>query len=175
MNDKQHKRNSLLSAVSRRLSRFFSADKSDDTQETDHAKAKQTKQPAEPQPNVELTVAAEREPENEQQQLLQEKLRKYVIAHIADTDLNVTTMAKAMNVGRTTLFTMVHEAFGMTPGNYINERRLEYAIQLLKIGTKASVVARRCGFADPKYFGKVFKKRFGILPSKVTTQNNQPC
>lgn len=101
-------------------------------------------------------------------------MHEYVTEHMSDTELEVTTMAKGLNMGRTSLFTAMHQHYGMTPGNYIIERRMEYACQLLTIGVKASTVAQRCGYSDPKYFGKAFKKRYGMLPSQYAKQSKSP-
>lgn len=94
-----------------------------------------------------------------------EALRAYVDDRLSWTKLNVVNMANDLKVSRTSLYTLVHKAHGMTPSTFINERRMQYALQLLGIGIKVCTVAQRCGFNDPKYFGKVFYKRFGVLPS----------
>ncbi len=116
---------------------------------------------------------AEIEPSSDRQRELQDRLRSYVISHISDPLLNVVDMAKDLHVSRTSLFIMMHEAFDTTPIAYITEKRMAYALDLLQLAQKVSVVAARCGYSDPKYFGKVFKHRFGILPSKLYRMKKQ--
>lgn len=99
-------------------------------------------------------------------------LQDYVNEHIADQALDVMKMVRDLKTNRTTLFALMHEAFQTTPSAYITDCRMEYACQLLKIGIKASTVAERCGYTDPKYFGKVFKRRFGVLPSQYNLQTD---
>ena len=89
----------------------------------------------------------------------------YVLAHLSDENLNVDLMATQLKVSRTNLYTLVHREFGVTPANLILNLRLNYAAALLKEGLKVREVAMKCGFIDPKYFSKVFKKYYGILPS----------
>lgn len=95
-----------------------------------------------------------------------EALRGYVMAHLGDSSLDVAQWAESLGCSRTSLYAAVREAFDVTPLEYITQCRLQRAIVLLSMGTKASAVARQCGFDDPKYFGKLFKKRYGMLPSR---------
>ena len=94
-------------------------------------------------------------------------LRDYVVEHIADEQLSVETMAQGLKISRTGLYSLVHRVFGMTPANFILDLRLKHAVALLEQGLKVREVAMKCGFADPKYFGKVMKRRYGILPSSI--------
>lgn len=89
----------------------------------------------------------------------------FVLAHLADEKLNVDLMASQLKVSRTNLYTLVRREFGVTPGSLILDLRLKNAEVLLKEGLKVREVALKCGFIDPKYFSKVFKKYYGVLPS----------
>lgn len=154
---------SILTTVRRQLSRLFRSDNEIDTP---------------PKPSMAQTEAVEdtglcqnpsampKLPSQEMDDEAAERLRRYIEEHISDPDLNVVDMANDLKISRTGLFKQMHKYFGMTPTNYITSVRMEYATKLLSIGQKASVVAKRCGYADPKYFGKTFKKRYGILPSQ---------
>jgi len=62
---------------------------------------------------------------------------------------------------------------GETPLGYLNGRRMELAKKLLAGGasnryTQYSVaqVAEACGFSEPLYFSRVFKKYAGVPPSE---------
>ena len=52
--------------------------------------------------------------------------------------------------------------------NFINECRLEYAVNLLNDQPALSVsqVAQASGFSDANYFGRKFKARFGLSPTQ---------
>ena len=55
----------------------------------------------------------------------------------------------------------------MTPINYINSVRCEYAKKmLLKNIYSIHEIAVRCGFENDSYFSKTFKKHIGCLPSE---------
>ena len=94
-------------------------------------------------------------------------LRDYVVEHISDERLSVETMAEGLGTSRTGLYSLVHREFDMTPAHFILDLRLKHAVELLEQGLKVREVAMMCGFADPKYFGKVMKRRYGILPSSI--------
>ncbi len=94
-------------------------------------------------------------------------LRDYVVEHISDERLSVETMAEGLGTSRTGLYSLVHREFDMTPAHFILDLRLKHAVALLERGLKVREVAMMCGFADPKYFGKVMKRRYGILPSSI--------
>lgn len=52
--------------------------------------------------------------------------------------------------------------------HFINTLRCNYAIQLMNSGTHSiSEISEACGFDNPSYFTKVFKKYKGTLPSKA--------
>lgn len=69
-------------------------------------------------------------------------------------------------------FRSFKEVFGTSPHNYILNRRLNEAKELL-IEQNYSVgeIAHICGFADIHSFSKSFKKNTGISPTKFLTKN----
>jgi len=56
---------------------------------------------------------------------------------------------------------------GMSPNQYIINKRIDSALSLLSDPKKTiSEVAAICGYKDPYYFGRIFKKKTGISPGK---------
>lgn len=56
---------------------------------------------------------------------------------------------------------------GYAPADYIRMIRLQHAAQLLKQGEYTiAEITDRVGFSDAKYFREVFKKYYGVSPSK---------
>ncbi|MDC0739327.1 helix-turn-helix domain-containing protein [Cognatishimia sp. SS12] len=64
------------------------------------------------------------------------------------------------------------ELIGVTPIDYLQQRRLEYACQLLldrksgKLEALVSTIAYQSGFNDVSYFNRQFRKHFGCSPSR---------
>lgn len=62
---------------------------------------------------------------------------------------------------------------GVTPHEYLISKRMERARELLSgrltnrySNYSVSQIAELCGFSEPLYFSRVFKKRFGVSPSE---------
>ncbi|MDE7083370.1 MAG: helix-turn-helix transcriptional regulator [Clostridia bacterium] len=62
---------------------------------------------------------------------------------------------------------------GATPRAYLENARMELAASILSSGVSnkysnysVSQVAEACGYAEPLYFSRVFKKHFGVAPSE---------
>ncbi len=56
----------------------------------------------------------------------------------------------------------------MTPLQYLNDRRLQTAAAMLRSqynDGNVTEVARQCGFREPLYFSRMFKKKYGLSPS----------
>ena len=55
----------------------------------------------------------------------------------------------------------------MTVMKYVEFLRCRHAKELLESGASVSKTAVECGFSNLSYFTKVFKRQYGVLPSKV--------
>ncbi|MDE6667136.1 MAG: helix-turn-helix transcriptional regulator [Clostridia bacterium] len=62
---------------------------------------------------------------------------------------------------------------GATPRAYLENARMELASNIISSGVtnkysnySVSQVAEACGFAEPLYFSRVFKKHFGVSPTE---------
>ena len=76
-------------------------------------------------------------------------------------------MTEHFHLGRTTFFNKVRTLTGYTPNDYIREKRLNKAAELLRehIGITVAEVAYKTGFSNAQYLAASFKKRFGMSPS----------
>ena len=94
-----------------------------------------------------------------------ERLKNFVEGNLNNADLSVQDMANEMNVSRSVLFVRMKRIFDSSPNNYLLNTRITYAKKLLQEpDARVSDVAYRCGFSDPKYFSRCFKKLTGCLP-----------
>jgi signal transduction histidine kinase/ligand-binding sensor domain-containing protein/DNA-binding response OmpR family regulator len=76
-------------------------------------------------------------------------------------------LAEAMCVSRSLLYKKIKALTGMTVTEFSNSHRLRQAARLLNEGEiPISEVAYRCGFQDPKYFSRIFRKYYGMTPSE---------
>lgn len=64
----------------------------------------------------------------------------------------------------------VQEVFGMPPGRWIRQRRLERARTLLAAGDlQVGEVAFQCGFENLSHFSRTFKEVHGVAPAALRT------
>ena len=61
--------------------------------------------------------------------------------------------------------------FHETPAEYRRRLRISYAEDLLLSGScTVSQAAQQCGYSDPAYFSRVFRKTLGVSPSQYVAQ-----
>lgn len=68
--------------------------------------------------------------------------------------------------------TVFKEKYGVTPRQYLEKLRIEYACRLIKTYRNAlsvGYIAHLSGFRDPLYFSRRFKKMIGISPKNYIT------
>ena len=101
------------------------------------------------------------------------QLEVYLDSHLSDSNLSAESFAEDMKIGRTLFFNKVKHLTGQTPNEFIRERRLSRACQLLdEGGINISEVAYQVGMKTPNYFSECFKKRFGITPKQYQMGGN---
>ena len=72
-----------------------------------------------------------------------------------------------MQITPSYLSCLFHRETGRTLALYISKVRMNAALQLLKATQlQIQTVAQLCGFNDPNYFSKQFKRYFGITPQQ---------
>lgn len=85
--------------------------------------------------------------------------------------IQLATCANAVGSHPSHLARAFRAAFGQTVGDYIRDRRLEWAFdQLQNNDRKISDIAVAAGFADHAHFSRVFKERYGRRPSDLRTE-----
>ena len=92
---------------------------------------------------------------------------KYVQRHYKDSSLSVMDVSEAINISTQYMTRVFREQTGITVGQYIRDQRLEYSCTLLK-DTSLSLgeIAEKAGYANESYWGKVFRKQYGMQPSE---------
>lgn len=103
-----------------------------------------------------------------------DRLHRIIRKNIANTDFNIDAIAAEMNLSRSAFYKKVKQQTGFAPVDLIKEFRLSHAAELLQT-TRLSIaeVAFRSGFADSSYFGKCFRKRYGLSPREYVRQEEE--
>ncbi|MBN1865324.1 MAG: helix-turn-helix transcriptional regulator [Victivallales bacterium] len=79
----------------------------------------------------------------------------------------ISVLAREMNITVQHFINEFYRVTGNTPKQYILHRRLWKAKNLLMQGMPVKEAAYKCGFNDPLYFSRAFKKYFTVAPSSV--------
>jgi len=89
------------------------------------------------------------------------------LGHLEDNSFTLDVLCETMGLSRRQFQQRLKAVAGLTATEYLNELRLQRALQLLQQGQVKTVksLAAAIGMRDVKYFSQAFKRRFGVLPS----------
>jgi len=94
-------------------------------------------------------------------------IMKYIEANLSEPELSVEDLSKHVGMSRGSLYYKVRELTGLSPIEYLRSVKLEKAAVLLEAsGYNVAQIAYMTGFGTPSYFTRMFKAKFGILPSE---------
>jgi AraC-like DNA-binding protein len=92
---------------------------------------------------------------------------EYIEQNILNYNLSVEELSRQMNMSRVSLYKKVLMITGRSPLEFIRSIRLKKAIQLLADSQMSiSQISYEVGFNTPKYFTKLFKEEYNMLPSE---------
>lgn len=99
--------------------------------------------------------------------LLIEKAKQYIKESYSDSDVSVEKLCSKLHVSPTYFSTIFKKETGENFVNYLTTVRLEEAVKLLNTtDDKTYMIAEKVGYPEANYFSYVFKKKFGVSPSK---------
>ena len=94
-----------------------------------------------------------------------QKAMSYVQKHYSDPNLSLKLVAAQLNINEAYLSRQFHAELNINFVDYLKKVRIHAAVGLMNGGsTVVCEIASACGFSDPYYFSKVFKKYNAITP-----------
>ncbi|WP_026651970.1 response regulator [Butyrivibrio proteoclasticus] len=91
----------------------------------------------------------------------------YVHDHYDNQDLSIDFICNYLGVSSAYFSTVFKKETGKTFVGYLTDYRMDKAVKMLiETDEKTYVIAQQVGYSDPNYFSYVFKKQFGMSPSK---------
>lgn len=103
-----------------------------------------------------------------------DKLNKFLEANISNPDLEIDMLAQELGMSRTAFFKKVKAVMGCSPSDMVKNFKLSHAVELLKHSDLSITdVAYRCGFTDVGYFGKCFRKKYGMSAREFIAQQTK--
>ena len=81
---------------------------------------------------------------------------------------SVRQMAKMCSMSESRFTKCCRQLTNLTPVNYLNQCRIEFAIKIMQGNPKKSItsIGMECGFSTSQYFATVFKKITGVSPKE---------
>ena len=99
--------------------------------------------------------------------LMVRKAKEYVRENYANQDITIEMVCRELGVSSAYFSTVFKKETGKTFINYLTDYRMERAVDLLLTsGDKTYIIAEKVGYAEPNYFSYVFKKKYGVSPTK---------
>jgi AraC-like DNA-binding protein len=96
-----------------------------------------------------------------------QKAVKVVEENLANAEYTVEELSDAMSMSRVYLYKKILSMTGKTPIEFIRIIRIRRGADLLqKSQLTVSEIAYQIGFNNPKYFTKLFKEEFEMLPTE---------
>ena len=99
---------------------------------------------------------------------LVESIAQHILLHHADPAYALDGFLRSLPFNYDYLRKLFQKEMGLTPHQFLNSVRLERAAEALISGEQVSSmadIARQCGFREPLYFSRMFKKKYGTAPS----------
>ena len=98
---------------------------------------------------------------------LAEDAKQYIMDHYSESSFSVDDICAHLGVGTSYFSSVFKKDTGMSFVTYLTNVRMNEAQRLLDTtDEKSYIIAGLVGYEEPNYFSYVFKKHFGISPSK---------
>ncbi len=105
--------------------------------------------------------------ESVEDELFLRRVRAYIESNLSNPDANIDAMADASAVSRSTLNRKLRNLMGISAARLLFEARMNRAAVLLSDGLRSiTEVATACGYTDPYYFARVYRKHTGKNPKE---------
>jgi AraC family transcriptional regulator len=90
-----------------------------------------------------------------------------ISSDFTSNDISVKELATLCNISEVYMRKVFINKFGVSPKEYIIDKRISHAKQLLRSGQfSVSNVALLCGYREPSHFSNEFKKIVGVSPTE---------
>ncbi len=101
--------------------------------------------------------------------------KEYIENNCASPNLSLMDAAAHVNISPAYFSQLFHQETGESFIDFLTSARMKKARYLLNsTASRSSEIAIACGYNDPNYFSKVFKKLFGVSPREYRTIKTTP-
>lgn len=102
------------------------------------------------------------------------RAQEYVHDNYADAGLSLDSVCEELGVSNSYFSTIFKKETGSSFISYLTDYRMDQAARwLLETNEKSYIIAKKVGYTDANYFSYVFKRQFGVSPSKYRTEHGE--
>lgn len=98
-----------------------------------------------------------------------EEIQTNIIQNYPDCNYELDKFLQSFPFSYDYLRKLFKKELGITPHKFLSDKRLQTAADMLVYGYNGSKniaeISQLCGYREPLYFSRMFKKKFGIAPS----------
>ena len=106
-----------------------------------------------------------------------DEIAKNIILSYPDENFELDQYLRTLPFNYDYLRKLFKSEAGITPHQFLMDTRLQAAAERLGFAdgrqTNISEIAHLCGFREPLYFSKVFRKKYGMSPSQYQRSSQQ--
>ena len=106
-----------------------------------------------------------------------EEIRSNILQNFSDCSYELDKFLRSLPFSYDYLRKLFKKEMGITPHQFLSDKRLdtaaEYLASIYHDPGNIADVARQCGFNEPLYFSRMFKKKFGTAPTFYRSEHNQ--
>ena len=120
-----------------------------------------------------LTTRMQKPPHSE----IVQKLENDILENYPDCGYDINLFLSTLPFSAGYLKKVFKKETGLTPLQYLTEKRLENAASNLAMsGGRGNIseIAYQCGFSEPLYFSRLFKRKYGVSPRSYTSKHAIP-
>ena len=101
------------------------------------------------------------------------RLNAIVEKELSNTDLDISMLAKSLNMGRSSFYRKFLSLTSLSPVAYIRKFRINKSIELMATGKYTlSEISDMTGFSSQSYFSTAFKQEKNVTPSEFMNPNS---
>ena len=109
-----------------------------------------------------------------------EEIERTIIRNYPDCNFELDRYLRSIPFNYDYLRKLFRKELGVTPLQYLNDKRLqaaaEYLCSVFHDGSSISEISHQCGFREPLYFSRMFKKKYGRWKaSRATPTARKSC
>ena len=107
-----------------------------------------------------------------------EEIESNIIQNYPDCNYELDSYLRSLPFSYDYLRKLFKKELGVTPHKYLTDKRLQTAAEHLRSmyssGSNITEISRLCGFREPLYFSRMFKKKYGVAPSYFMERGEAP-